>query len=296
MKKLIILPMLCVLFLALTACGGQIVNQPLDNVSEITTKKEATETSSFENDSPIDEQSGDSALGGYIDFNEVFDYLWINASVQCMYILQEREWIKNYEQQFGMTFEELMSERFQWGQTDRSVTSESLRILRRLQLESEDRLQEFYDSIPREDWYHVPWFLDALSYFSVSEEELIRQNNREKAALVRCEETHGIDCSTSFYIFADEEINLLFSSDIEKIIKSAINDYSVIGDNNRVYSLAWLIEHSVEDYLTVGITPEMIEERLELFNEFYFTPEEARAFGSKLSDFTGRDVVFNAVS
>ncbi|MDR2531531.1 MAG: hypothetical protein LBC82_01655 [Oscillospiraceae bacterium] len=96
-------------------------------------------------------------------------------------------------------------------------------------------------------------------------------------------------------IFTEKEIEAFLSRDSVKVLEQFASLFAiVVGD--RIYSPVWLYIHTPEEWQLVGITPEMVEERLELFSEFNFTPEAARAFESKLSDFTGRDVVFNAVS
>jgi hypothetical protein len=107
----------------------------------------------------------------------------------------------------------------------------------------------------------------------------------------------AIEKSNDFYrnlggaeddIFSDKDVEALLSRDFEKITAQfAERTAIVIAD--RAYSPYWLYIHTPEEWQRVGITPEMVEERLELFSEFYFTPEAAEAFGKKLAEFIGAE-------
>lgn len=89
--------------------------------------------------------------------------------------------------------------------------------------------------------------------------------------------------------FTDAEMEALLSRDTAKVLEQFATEYSiVIGD--KVYSPMWLYLHTPEDYANEGIAPEMVEEKLDSFSDLYLTDEAFRAFGDKLSDFTGESV------
>ena len=93
--------------------------------------------------------------------------------------------------------------------------------------------------------------------------------------------------------FTEEEIAAILSRDAATVLKHFAPEESiVIGD--RVYTPAWVYTHSVEDYIASGITPAMIEKKLELYALFPFQRKSyAEAFEAKLSEFLGREVLLN---
>ena len=286
MKKAIVLfALVCAFVLTLSACGAKTRNDDTrqDSFTSATTGDVTLSTEqSFSEDVSF-------VIGGDSVLNENYKVKWLEITSHCLSVLQEREWVESYEKKYGISFDELMAKRFEWGMTQ-GEKSQELTTLEELVLKTQDKEQVFYDAVSREDWYHSAWFLDALAYFSVNEEEFVRQNNREKAALARCEAAYpDTDWQDSFYIFTDEEIALLFSGDVSRINAKAANEWTIIvGD--RVYSAHWVVISSIEDYAKAGITPEMLAEKAELYAEFEFTAEAADAFEAKLSEFTGRTV------
>jgi hypothetical protein len=99
----------------------------------------------------------------------------------------------------------------------------------------------------------------------------------------------------SYAYFTDEEIEIFTSFNEARILEYFISDYSIFHDG-RGFTPAWIYWHSAEDYKAVGITPEMLEERLELYSEFNFTLEATLAFEEKLSEFMGVDVVLDTAA
>ncbi|MDR2532531.1 MAG: hypothetical protein LBC82_06780 [Oscillospiraceae bacterium] len=85
-----------------------------------------------------------------------------------------------------------------------------------------------------------------------------------------------------------EEIDIILSLNESMIMEYFVSDFSIYVDG-MIFSPQWIYWNSIKDYEVVGITPEMVEERLELFSEFYFTPEAAEAFGKKLAEFIGAE-------
>ncbi|MDR2569839.1 MAG: hypothetical protein LBD23_06025 [Oscillospiraceae bacterium] len=98
----------------------------------------------------------------------------------------------------------------------------------------------------------------------------------------------GNDYSCSY--FSDEEIEIFTSLDEARILEYFISEFSIFHDG-RGFTPSWIYHHTLEDYEAVGLTAEMIEEKLHLYAEFSFTEEATLAFEAKLSEFLGRDVI-----
>jgi hypothetical protein len=96
----------------------------------------------------------------------------------------------------------------------------------------------------------------------------------------------GMQLDIQFY--TDEEIDIICSLDETRIAEYFASDYSII-IGGKIYPPTWLYLHTPEEWQRVGITPEMVEERLELFSEFNFTLEATEAFGKKLAEFIGAE-------
>ena len=89
--------------------------------------------------------------------------------------------------------------------------------------------------------------------------------------------------------FTDAEIAALLSRDMETVLAQFATEHAiVIGE--EVFSPFWLYVNPLENFTEVGLTPEMVEEKLELYAEFHFTEEAEAAFEEKLSEFLGREV------
>lgn len=91
-----------------------------------------------------------------------------------------------------------------------------------------------------------------------------------------------------------EDLDIIYSGDIELITKTYASEYSiVVGD--KIYSPEWVYTHSAEDYKAVGITAEDILSRVDSYSRILFTDEARLAFSEKLSAYTGEQVVIKEV-
>lgn len=90
-------------------------------------------------------------------------------------------------------------------------------------------------------------------------------------------------------IFSQEDIDVLLTRDIAKVTAHFATD-EAIAVEDKVYAPVWLYCHTTEDYEKAGITPEMLEEKLDLYAEFELTNQADEAFSKKLSEFTGKKV------
>ena len=93
------------------------------------------------------------------------------------------------------------------------------------------------------------------------------------------QQRRGIEKNTQYY--TDEEIEILCSFDEARLLAHFASKFAiVIGD--RAYPPAWLYYHSPEDYIKVGITPEMIEAKREMYDKLLLRREVLDAFNAKL--------------
>ena len=68
--------------------------------------------------------------------------------------------------------------------------------------------------------------------------------------------------------FTEEELTALRNGDDKTIVKLLASDHSVVVGEN-VFSPEWLYYHTIEDYKAVGVTPEMIAEKLPLYEDTF---------------------------
>ena len=115
--------------------------------------------------------------------------------------------------------------------------------------------------------------IKALGYTAEEIEEKFTQNNerwQEKLRSAEKDNNEGAIINCRNLIFSDEEINALISGDEAEIIRLFISDHSIwIKDKNYVISPWWLYYHTIEDYKAVGVTPEMIAEKLPLYEDTF---------------------------
>lgn len=89
--------------------------------------------------------------------------------------------------------------------------------------------------------------------------------------------------------FTQEDIDTIFSSDIELITKTFASYYAIV-KGEKIYSPEWIYTHSEKDYEAAGITPDDITEKAALYSDFYLSEEACTVFSAKLSDFTGGQI------
>jgi hypothetical protein len=102
-------------------------------------------------------------------------------------------------------------------------------------------------------------------------------------------EKRGLEAGLSVN-FTQNEIDLIATLDEARILEHFASNYVILHDG-RGFPPAWIYWHDTEAYEAVGITAEMIEEKMHLYAEFSFTEEATLAFEAKLSEFLGREVV-----
>lgn len=148
----------------------------------------------------------------------------------------------------------------------------------------------------REDWinydssrlYNITSLMDYPNIFYL----IITYNIPNDVIIKNFEGWVGDDDYILF--FTEEEIAALLTRDEAIVLAQFASDKSIIiGD--KAYPPNWVYTHTPEDYEEVGITPEMIEEKLELYAEFSFTDDAETAFEEKLSEFVEEEVSFRQI-
>ncbi len=98
----------------------------------------------------------------------------------------------------------------------------------------------------------------------------------------------------------ETDLQILLSRDEAAILSHFKSDASiVIGD--RIYSPQWVYENSLRAYRDAGITPEMLKEKLAIYNQFNFTDEARNYLINKINQYEsslspavgGSDSMFN---
>ncbi|MDR2569838.1 MAG: dockerin type I repeat-containing protein [Oscillospiraceae bacterium] len=145
------------------------------------------------------------------------------------------------------------------------------------------------------DWSPMRADENYLNYTSLMEFpnnlSIIVTNNIPDEIVIKAFAYHNERFGHTSIGFTDEDIAALLTR-CEATVLNHFADENAIVIEDRVYTMAWIYRNTAEGYKAVGITPEMIEERLKLLAEFDFLPVEATlAFESKLSQFLGRDIV-----
>jgi|GEM_PF-5855573 len=87
------------------------------------------------------------------------------------------------------------------------------------------------------------------------------------------------------YIYTEEDISVIKNADEIEVARHFASDYSIVVGEN-VFSPRWLYYHTTEDYKAVGITPAMINAKLEKYRELGLTDEAWNAFRDKLLRYT----------
>ncbi|MCL2637261.1 MAG: hypothetical protein FWD48_02720 [Oscillospiraceae bacterium] len=93
-----------------------------------------------------------------------------------------------------------------------------------------------------------------------------------------------------YRVFTDEDIAALLTR-CEETVTAQFATEATIVIGNRAFSPSWINLHTLEEIQAVGITPQMIEEKLPIWSDLVISAEIETSFDEKLSEFLGRDVV-----
>ncbi len=94
------------------------------------------------------------------------------------------------------------------------------------------------------------------------------------------------------YEYTSEDINVVLYGSEEEIIARFASEYS-IGIGKHIYSPQWMYLHTPEQYAQVGITKEMVREKIASYSKIPLPYEARIAFQNKISDFLEEEIVFD---
>jgi hypothetical protein len=139
-------------------------------------------------------------------------------------------------------------------------------------------------------------FFSTIITHNVSDKVLLdiieRSNEIEKRRFENWPEI-SIETFEASYIFPDEIAAILSRCEAIMLAQFASPYAIVIGD--RVYSPMWIYSNTVEGWDAVGITPEMVAEKLPLWADIWLDDEADVAFSEKISEFVGEEISLSAM-
>ena len=96
-------------------------------------------------------------------------------------------------------------------------------------------------------------------------------------------------------VYNPYEIDVLKSGDRSRIAEAFATEYSIIiGD--KVFNPEWLYYHTIEDYSEVGITPEEVLHKLDMYESLGLTDEAWAAFSAKLQKYADNADPFGQIT
>ena len=137
----------------------------------------------------------------------------------------------------------------------------------------EQRVEDIATPFTLYDCYDLAGYIRTFVIDPGETEDILRKHNETWQEMLKKAEKNGnerVAENIRTAIYTDEEISALKSGDETVIIDRFISEYAVwVKDFNYVLSPMWLYYHTAEDYRDIGITPQMIAEKLPLYEETY---------------------------
>ena len=81
-----------------------------------------------------------------------------------------------------------------------------------------------------------------------------------------------------------EDVDVIYSGDMELINKTFINEYSVL-HNNKIYTPEWFYEHTTAEYTEAGFSDDEVSYVMEKMKDLPFTAEAKKAIEDKYRKF-----------
>ncbi|MCL1880746.1 MAG: hypothetical protein FWF76_01050 [Oscillospiraceae bacterium] len=268
MKKIIISTVLIAILTSLVACANEVGNttqSPETEASEVVTTEATTQSEPTEiTEQPLQQQPNSFEIVGMpAPFDEnrwgrdswivAFDVPTDTSGDWCLGTFPD--WLINLVNPNNMS---MGSDCFvhQWAMNDR-----------------------FFTDKPATNLSDYPNIFTFIKHFDVPLDEVARVFEEHRLRSIE----HG------WNFFTDEEIELILSLDEDALMQHFVSDHAIYHEG-AIYTPMWFYWHAPEKYAEVGITPEMVEEHLEILAEFEFTEEADEAFSEKLSEFIGEEV------
>ena len=281
----------CIFVLTLSACRKKEEDVPPPDIDTVrstvtSTPKETTSAKSADSTAETSDtvMSAESETqtttkkptvlmpGDTDDFDNPFADNWLNVSFLCEDVVFERRWQEKYQEQFGMTYDEIVDETRQYNTPElwdkNKEENEGMKAFLEVQSDYWTMLDEFYN---KESETII--FRDVVLYFDVSKEEFVRANKRAR----------------EYQKLTDEDIEVLFFGNGLEIQEKALNDWTILTEG-EIYSAKWVMNHDPSDYARAGLTPEIVKEKLKFYAELELGDSVRDAFSEKLSEFIGEEV------
>lgn len=98
-----------------------------------------------------------------------------------------------------------------------------------------------------------------------------------------------INLYNDYDILSEQDMQILLTHDEAKIAEHFATDCAiVIGD--CIYPPEWIYEHSASDYIDAGITPEILEEKLDEYADLGLSKSAEERLYEKLSGYVGHEI------
>lgn len=81
-----------------------------------------------------------------------------------------------------------------------------------------------------------------------------------------------------------EDVDVIYSGDMELINRTFINEYSVL-HNNKIYTPEWLYEHTTAEYIEAGLSDDEVSYVMEKMKDLPFIAEAKKAIENKYRKF-----------
>lgn len=91
------------------------------------------------------------------------------------------------------------------------------------------------------------------------------------------------------YIYTEEDIAVIKNADDSAAAQHFASEYSIVV-GEYAFCPKWLYYHTIEDYKSVGITPEEVLHKLDMYEGLGLTDEARAAFSAKLQKYIGNDL------
>ncbi len=128
---------------------------------------------------------------------------------------------------------------------------------------------------------------DYLNLYSV-----IKHFDLSKEQVVPVLQDYMGEDSSDDTVILQEDLDILFSDNEEEIVQYFASDYSIV-IGKYIYSPQWIYFHTAEDYRAVGISEEMLREKIDEYSKIPLAYDARSAFEEKLGQFLGEEIVFD---
>ena len=98
-----------------------------------------------------------------------------------------------------------------------------------------------------------------------------------------------INLYDEYDILSEQDLQVLLTHDEAKIAEYFATDCAIVIDD-CIYTPEWVYEHRPNDYEKVGMTPEMLEEKLDKYADLGLSEDAQERLYEKLSEYIGHEI------